>query len=51
MFSRCSPFNQYPQTKYSHYADREILYLFDSRKDDPEYVIELKHRLERLMNL
>ena len=44
-------FNQYPQTKYSHYTSREIVLLFDSHKEDADYLVELKNRFKRLLKL
>ena len=39
---------QVPQTKFFNYTNRELVKMYDQYKDDPEYTIELKHRLEKV---
>lgn len=38
--------NPSPQTKYHHYSVRELISFYDQCKADPDYVEELKQRLE-----
>jgi site-specific recombinase len=39
--------NPFPRTKYAHYNKHELLAMFDQCKEDPDYVLELKQRLEQ----
>lgn len=38
--------NVFPRTSYANYSRLELIGLFEQCKTDPEYVLELKQRLE-----
>lgn len=38
-----------PRTKYAHYTRAELVGMYDTCKTDPDYVLELKQRLERTL--
>ena len=40
-------YNPIPRTKFANYSNYELAGMFEQNKTDPDYVLELKQRLEK----